>query len=134
MPGSGPEMPEIIDTNVLVRFFVGDVPFQQKQAAEWFRQAEKGKKEIMVSALVVAETIFVLESFYRKKRQEIADAIELFLSQRWLAVPERDVLLFTLGFYRKKKHFVDCYLAAWALINHADILTFDKKLQKLAAD
>lgn len=128
-PESGPLMNEILDTNVLVRFLVGDVPAHQEQARQWFAEAEKGKRRIMITPLVIAETIFVLESFYKKLRPEIAKSVTVFLSQRWLVAPEREVLLAALGFYLQKIHFVDSYLLAWSETNHAEILTFDKDLK-----
>ena len=123
-------MSEILDTNVLVRFLVGDVPAQKKRAEHWFAEGEKAKRNIVVSTLVVAETAFVLESFYKKSRREIAEALEIFLSQRWLEIPEREVLLSALNVYKQKQHFVDCYLLSWSQTNHSGILTFDKKLKK----
>ena len=121
-------MTEILDTNVLLRFLVGDNKSQQKQAQQWFTQAQKGKKKILIKPLVVAEACFVLESFYHQKREEIANAFELFLSQRWLSVPERKTLLALWPWYKKNLHFVDSFLLSWAKLNKSKILTFDKKL------
>lgn len=123
-------MTEILDTNVLVRFLIGDVPAQKALAEKWFAQAEKGQRNIIITALVIAEVIFVLESFYKKSRQEIAEAMEIFLSQRWLEVPEREMLLDSLGFYQQKHHFVDSYILAWSEVNHAGVMTFDKALKR----
>ena len=36
-------MSELLDTNVLLRFLVGDSPAQKVQAEKWFAEAEKGK-------------------------------------------------------------------------------------------
>ncbi len=119
-----------LDTNVLVRFLVGDIPRQQVQAEQWFKQAEQGKRSIMVSALVIAETVFVLESFYKQSRDSIADALEVFVGQRWLRVEEREVLLQLWPWYRKGLHFVDSYLRAIIGSKGGEILSFDKKLLK----
>ena len=121
---------EILDTNVLVRFLVGDIPAQKTTAVKWFLEAEKDKRDIIVSTIVIAETIFVLESFYKQTKENVAAAMEIFLSQRWLIVQERDVLLASLAFYRNEKHFVDSYLLAWSQHHHAGIMSFDKKLKK----
>lgn len=83
----------ILDTYVILRFLVGDDRGQFEKAQRWFREAEEGERDIGVSTIVIAEACFVLESFYQKSREDIADAMEVFLSQRWLQVEERDVLI-----------------------------------------
>jgi predicted nucleic-acid-binding protein len=120
---------DVLDTNVLVRFLVGDNAVQRKQAEQWFKEGESGKRKIVVFPIVVAETSFVLESFYKKRREDIADAFEVFLSQRWLHVVERDTLLSLCQEYRKGLHFVDSFLLAWARCNGGRVLSFDKWLQ-----
>lgn len=121
---------EILDTNVLLRFLVGDNEKQQKEAARWFKEAEERKRKIAIIPLVVAEACFVLESFYKKQREEIAEALEVFLAQKWFDVEEREVLLSLWPSYRKGLHFVDSFLLAWARVHTGDILTFDRSLLK----
>lgn len=121
---------EIVDTNVLIRFFVGDNKTQQKQASSWFSQAQKGKRKLIIKALVVTETCFVLESFYKKKRDDITNVFEVFLAQSWLIVEDRNILLSLWGWYNNGFHFVDSYLLSWAMNNNYSILSFDKKLTK----
>jgi len=124
---------QILDTNVLLRFLVGDNEKQQKEARQWFKEAEQRKRKIVVVPLVVAETCFVLESFYKKQRGEIADALEVFIAQRWLEVEQREVLLLLWSWYRKGLHFVDSFLLAWTQAHTGDVLTFDQSLQKKAS-
>ena len=66
-------MEEIIDTNNLVRLLVGDNKLQQKQAVSWFREAELGKRILLIKSVVVAEVVFVLESVYKEKPEKIAE-------------------------------------------------------------
>lgn len=123
-------MKGILDTNVLLRFLVGDNAAQQKRAARWLKEAADGKRVIIVPAIVIAEACFVLESFYKRSRGEIADALEVFLAERWLHVEDRDVLLGMWPWYRQGAHFVDGFLCAKAHTEGVEILTFDKKLGK----
>lgn len=123
-------MIEVLDTNVLVRFLVGDVPAQQKLAEKWLAEAEAGHRHIFVPSLVIAETAFVLESFYKKSLAEIAEALGVVIGQRWLRVEQRELLERTLKFYAKGQHFVDSYLLATRQILGYGILTFDKRLHK----
>lgn len=121
---------EVLDTNVLLRFLVGDNQSQQKQAVEWFKEAEAGKRKIIVVPLVVAEACFVLESFYKKQRQEIVQALEVFVGQRWLQVEDREVLLKLWPHYLRNLHFVDSFLLAWGEVYETKLLTFDRQLHK----
>ena len=115
---------------MLLRFIVGDNEAQQKQAEQWFREAEAGKRKIIVVPLVVAEACFVLESFYKKQREEIAQAVEVFVGERWLQVENREALLSLWPWYTKGFHFVDSFLLAWSQAQEAKVLTFDEKLKK----
>lgn len=121
---------QLLDTNVLVRFLVRDNEPQYQQAKRWFEQAEHGEKKIVVLSLVAAEACFVLESFYKKSRTDISEAMIVFLSQRWLQVPERTELLtlwkdYTIGF-----HFVDSYLLAFTRAGETSVLSFDERLKR----
>lgn len=124
---------EVVDTNVIIRFLVGDNLKQQQQAVQWFSEAEAGKRKLRIKPIVVAEATFVLESFYKKSRQEIADAFEVFLSQRWMQVDEREVLLSIWPLYKQKLHFVDSYLIASARVGQDTVLSFDQALLKQAS-
>ncbi|HDM77459.1 MAG TPA: PIN domain-containing protein, partial [Deltaproteobacteria bacterium] len=53
-----------IDTNILIRFLVGDDELQAKTVYNLFKRAEAEKKELFVPLLVMLELIWVLESVY----------------------------------------------------------------------
>lgn len=120
----------ILDTNVFVRYIIGDHKEHQKQAVQWFLAAERGTINILVLPAVIAETVYVLQSWYRQPREQIADAMEVFLSQRWLEVQDRDALLDLWQSYRAGLHFIDSYLIALSKESDSTVLTFDKKLKK----
>jgi predicted nucleic acid-binding protein len=58
----------------------------------------------------------------------VAKAMEVFLSQRWLKVEDRKVMVNLWKWYIKNMHFVDSFLLAWVKENKGKILSFDKKL------
>lgn len=121
---------QILDTNVILRFLVGDDPLLWEKAKDIFKEAEEGKRSLLIKPLVIAEVCFVLESFYKKERNEIASSMEILLSQKWLNVEDRKPLLNMWLWYRRKFHFVDSYLIALSRTNDFELLTFDKKLEK----
>ncbi len=64
-----------LDTNVVVRFLVRDDETQAEQARRRLKQSEEKRERLLITLLVVLETIWVLESAYDKTRAEILDAI-----------------------------------------------------------
>ena len=122
----------VIDTNVIIRFFVGDNVLQHKQAEKIFRDAELGKIKIKLLVLVIAESVYVLESFYKREREEIKDFFEVLLSQKWLTVESKEILRGVWDWYLKGFHFVDSYLLAYQASKSGKIISFDKKLMKIA--
>lgn len=121
---------ELIDTNILVRYLTGDNVGQMKEIDEAFREAKKGSRIFILKPLVVAETCFVLESCYKKSRNDVSEAFNRILTQKWLVIYEREELLFTISRYLDGIHFVDAYLTACANMSHVGVFTFDKKLKK----
>ena len=124
--------PEIVDTNVLVRLLVEDNKEQQEAAVGYFRDAEKGLRQLHITPLVIAETCFVLESFYKKKRSDISGALSSLISPHWLRVENRGIVEDALRHYISGLHFVDSYLLAWKDANDGAVLTFDREVEKLA--
>src|SRR5438874_9333804 len=64
-----------IDTNVILRFLVGEPADQAALAAALFRRAEAGLVTLTVDEVVVAEVIWTLKSFYHLPRREISDIV-----------------------------------------------------------
>jgi len=127
-------MTDLIDTNIILRYLVGDDENLYQKAKQIFEEAKDGKREICIKVVIIAECCYVLESFYKKSKDEIAESMEIFLSQKWLKVEDRSPLLSMWHWYRENLHFVDSYLLACSKLNKSKILTFDKELNKKLQD
>ncbi len=127
-------MTDLIDTDIILRYLVGDDENLYQKAKQIFAEAKEGKREIRVKIVVIAECCYVLESFYKKSKDEIAESMEVLLSQKWLKVEDRQPLLYMWQWYRNNLHFVDSYLLACSKTNKMKILTFDKILQKRSGE
>src|ERR1017187_9476712 len=93
-----------VDTNVLVRLVArGDA--HQVHAAEEF--VSKGA---WVSHLVLAETLWVLDSVYDLSHEQIAMAVQMLLNHRDLTLQDADVVTSALKAYRRRSVvvFSDC--------------------------
>ncbi|MBL7005071.1 MAG: type II toxin-antitoxin system VapC family toxin [Gammaproteobacteria bacterium] len=64
-----------LDTNVVVRFLVGDDQTQAQKVYSLFKEAEKNRHEFYISILVLIEVICVVESIYKIKRNELLASI-----------------------------------------------------------
>jgi predicted nucleic-acid-binding protein len=128
-------MVELVDTNVVVRFLVGDNVNQKEIAAKWFWEAQEGRKKLWIKSVVVAETCFVLESVYKLPRKRIADALMTLVGQKWIGVEDRDALKNLWPLYIQGLHWVDSCLLATIRSKQYGLLTFDKELlRKLKSD
>jgi predicted nucleic-acid-binding protein len=79
-----------IDTNVLVRFLVGDDRDQEARAASFLSRASAEGEKLFVPQLVVCELVWVLGHAYGKDRAEITSGLEALLRTRQLTFEEPD--------------------------------------------
>jgi predicted nucleic acid-binding protein len=65
-----------IDTSIIVRHLTGDPPAMAPRATR-FLAAESG---LLVADVIVAETVYVLESFYEAPRDQVVEAIRSMIA------------------------------------------------------
>jgi len=119
--------PCLVDTNVLVRFLTGEPPALAERARALVAQADAGKVALEVLPLIVAETVYTLESFYEMPKQEVCDKLLLFLRCRGITAREPDIVADALERYRSLPvHFADAYLAAAAADAGLPVHSFDR--------
>lgn len=121
----------LVDTNVLVRFFTGDPPKMAERAKTLVAQADAGKIELLVPSLIVAETIYALESFYEMPKTDVCDKLQAFLRSRGISPLEPAIILDALERHRTfSVHFADAYLAALAAFGKLPVWSFDADFAK----
>ena len=64
----------LLDTNVIIRFLTGDHPAHSPRSRSLFTRAAAGDVTLLVTDLALAETVWVLQSFYKLDRGAIAAA------------------------------------------------------------
>jgi predicted nucleic-acid-binding protein len=118
-----------IDTNVLVRLLVRD-DARQVKLAEVFVDGNA-----WISQLVLAETMWVLESVYDRTPVQLAAALEILLEHKTLTLQDADTVAAALQNFKRKPalDFSDCLVLEIARkAGHTPLGTFDKGLAKLA--
>ena len=121
-----------LDTNILVRFLVGDDEIQARKVYKIFKIAEAEKQEFYVPLLVILELIWVLESVYEIQRKELLDSIGDLLLMPIFQFEHQSVLhQFIQNAYGNNYDLSDLLIAHSAKEQGCDsVITFDKKVSK----
>jgi predicted nucleic-acid-binding protein len=119
----------VIDTNLLVRYLTDDEPQKAKAVDVLLNRAGKGELRILIPSIVVAELVWVLESFYKLVAAEITELVESILNTPGIDVQDKRIIKAALSLYRTKEiDLIDAWIIEFAKARGAKkIYTFDKK-------
>ncbi len=122
-----------LDTNILLRYLTNDNIPKAKRAFGLLLRVEQGEEKVITSPLVIFETIFTLQSFYKLPRQEIKDLVLPIISLRGLYLPGKNVYYPAFDFYvTQNVSFADAYNAAYMMSEHvSDIYSWDTDFDKI---
>ena len=99
------------DTNVLVRHLTGDPPEMAARATRFLSEAD----ELLLVDLIVAEVVYVLESFYEVPRPRVAESIRSIIAFGPIRVLDETVLLRAIEVYEVDRlDFAEAFLIASA--------------------
>jgi predicted nucleic acid-binding protein len=118
-----------VDTNILVRHLTGDPPEMAVRATAYLRS----ESELLLIDLVVAETVYVLESFYEAPRDQVAGAVRSLLAFESVVCVDPALILRALEVYEVDRiDFAEAYLVACAeSTTVATIASFDRSLDRV---
>jgi predicted nucleic acid-binding protein len=121
----------LLDTNIVIRHLVQDNEKHAKAAGKLFDACDHGELTLVLLPAVLAECVFVLESFYEHPRANIVPVLRALISSPGIEIAEFDAHMDALKrFELTKFHFVDCVLAAHAAGMNLSIATFDSDFRK----
>ncbi len=123
----------LLDTNVIVRFLTGDHPAHSPRSRNLFARAAAGDVTLVVTDLALAETAWVLQSFYSLDRNAITAALKDLIDSAEIEVENKATLLSALrNFAQTDVNFVDAYHAAVAAAKSIAIASFDRDFDQFA--
>jgi predicted nucleic-acid-binding protein len=123
----------LLDTNLIVRYLVQDHEKHAKAAGRLFEACDRGDLVVVVLPAVLAECVFVLDSFYEHSRENIAAALSTLISSPGVEISEPEIHLDALSRFRRTKvHFVDCLIAATSAADATPVATFDQDFRKFS--
>ena len=123
----------LVDTNLIVRYLVQDHEQHARAVGKLFDACDRGEVMVVVLPVVLAECVFVLESFYEHSRTDIASALGRLISSPGVEISEVTVHLDAFERYKVTRvHFVDCLIAATAVAKDVAVSTFDQDFRKFS--
>ena len=78
---------QFLDTNILLRHFLQDVPSQSTRATALIRRIETDQVHVHISDLVIFETVFTLQRQYRQPKATIRDGVLAILDLPGILLP-----------------------------------------------
>lgn len=125
-------IPVWVDANVLIRLLIDDPPEMSARAAEVAARAETGELRLRIAPLVLAETVWVLLSFYGYSRERVAEALIALLRADGVQAEEGRLVLAALeSMASSNVDFVDAYLAELARSKGEAVCSFDRDFARL---
>ena len=79
----------LLDTNVIVRFLVSDKSPKYKNLYSFFEFLEYGKMRVELKLIVLFQVLFVLKSFYKVPKDQIANGITDLLKYKGIVSNSR---------------------------------------------
>jgi predicted nucleic acid-binding protein len=118
-----------VDTNVLVRHLTGDPPKLAARATAYLRR----ERELFLTDLVAADTVYVLESFYEAPRGEVAQAVRSLLAFDSIVCVDPALLLRAIEVYETDRvDFAEAYLVACAETTGVGrVASFDRSIDRV---
>lgn len=121
-----------VDANVLLRFLTGDPPQLARRASGLLEKVGRDGVPLRVHPVVVAETVWVLQSFYGYSKGEISGALTPLLEHPALRVEDARTVLGALETMASGNvDFADALLAGTARSRGAGVVSFDRDFRKL---
>ena len=121
----------LLDTNIIIRFLVGDNEEHLEISTQYFEQIEQGSMEVEILSDVLMEAFFVLTKFYKIPKVEVISDLKTILSFEGVVNKDKVILFEALSIIENKNiDFVDALICAKCKFQNYEKLSFDKDLNK----
>lgn len=121
-----------VDANILLRFVTREPDDLFQRALRLVERAERGEVTLRLSPLVVAEIVWVLKSFYKYPRTQIAEVLVPLVTAEAIALEEADVVVAALdSMARANVDFLDAFLAETVRREGGAVASFDRDFRRL---
>ncbi len=121
----------LLDTNIIIRFLVGDHQEHLEQSIKFFKEIESAKLQVEILDGVLMEAFFVLTKFYKLPTVEVINDLKTILALNGVINSNKIILHETLNIIENRNiDFVDALICAKSKLQGFGILSFDSDVKK----
>jgi predicted nucleic-acid-binding protein len=122
-----------VDTNIFLRYLINDDPQKTDACESLFKKAIAGEETLFTTDMVIAEIIWVLESYYELNKKGVRERVEKILNTENLICPGKEIIINALAAYDEKNiDFIDAYNAFIIKINGInELYSYDKHYDRM---
>lgn len=122
---------KILDTNLIIRFFLNDKPPQAEAVQKLLQSSQQ---ELILTDVSLAEIVWVLTSYYQLPKSEVADKLLDLLTLETIHANKQRLIRALFLYKSFSIDFVDAYLGAFAETEGIDtIYSYDEDFDKIKA-
>ena len=122
-----------LDTNVWLRYFIGDDEKQLETVKNILQLANQGNLQLATSTFVLSEFIYVEMSFYKIQKKSVIEDLEAIHQVRGIWIVEKTEFSSSFAIFRTNQtslKWSDCIIATQVPKDYK-LCSFDKRLEKL---
>ncbi len=116
----------LLDTNIIIRFLVGDHKEHLAKSVEIFKDIETAKLQVEILEGVLMEAFFVLTKFYKFPKNEVINDLKTILTLNGVINSNKTILYEALNLIENKNiDFVDALICAKSKLQGYGKISFD---------
>ncbi len=121
----------LLDTNIIIRFLIGDDEKFLAKSIEYFQEIEKAALQVEILEGVLMEAFFVLTKFYKLPREEVILDLKTILALDGVVNRDKIILHEALTIVEVKNiDFVDALICAKSRLRGYGKLSFNTNVKK----
>jgi len=125
---------KIPDTNVILRYLLADNEKQYREISPFFKDLRDGKQKAIIPGEVILEALYVLTKVYAVPPKEAARALKDLVLYKGVDNKDKSLLIEALNRFEQSSglSLLDCLIWVKSEAHGCELLTFDKRLRRMA--
>ncbi|HEY4495645.1 MAG TPA: PIN domain-containing protein [Candidatus Paceibacterota bacterium] len=122
-----------LDANIFIRFLTKDDRKKAEDVRKLFELIESGRIKAQTHIIVLAEIVWTLHSFFKVKKETIAEYITLLFDLKNLAINDEKIISRAIETFKNRNiDFIDAFCASLATEHQIKyICSYDRDFDKI---